>query len=138
MKTLKTNLFIACLTALLVSCGQKTESEKKSNISVTLSSTEITITNAQPVDVRYTVKGYDGEVTAKLGLAAGGVEMSNNFNSQSGEGVLTFSQKKSAKSASETNVTFTDGKSSQIVDIYISTKDTWEVIPADPETGDSE
>lgn len=135
MKILKAILTAVCLTTLLVSCGQKEENEKKSSISVTLSSTEITINNAQPVDVSYTVKGYDGEVTAKLGLAGGGVEMSNKFNSQSGEGVLTFSQPEAARSASQTNVTFTDGKSSQVVDIYISTKDTWEIVPADPEYG---
>ena len=135
MKTLKVILSIACLAALLVSCGQKEENEKKS-ITVTLSSTEITINNAEPVDVSYTVKDYDGEVTAKLGLAGGGVEMSNRFNSQSGEGVLTFSQPEAARSASQTNVTFTDGKSSQVVDIYISTKfDKWEIVPADPEYG---
>ena len=66
-KTLKAILSIACMTILFAGCGQKEGNEKKSDISVTLSSTEITITNAQPVDVSYTVKGYDGEVTAKLG-----------------------------------------------------------------------
>ena len=64
-KTLKAILSIACMTILFAGCGQKEGNEKKSDISVTMSSTEIT--NAQPVDVSYTVKGYDGEVTAKLG-----------------------------------------------------------------------
>ena len=135
MKTLKTILTLACMAALLTSCN-KEKNETPSNISVTLASTDITITNAQPVNVNYTAKDYDGEVTATLGLTAGGVELSNKFYKESGEGVLTFSQKEAAKSASQTYIKFTDGKSSTTIDIHIVTKtDLWDITPADPETG---
>ena len=76
MKTLKTILIIASLAVLLTGCD-KMKNDTPSNISVTLATTEITITDGVPVNVNYTAKDYDGEVTAELGLAAADPEEGN-------------------------------------------------------------
>ena len=126
MKALRTIFALICVAVLASSCGSK-EPVKYKELIISFNTTEITLIGTKPVEVTYSARDYNGPVTVENGfyslLGPVNFKIDNKFDSNSGQGVLSFTQTEIQKATHIGSLIFTDGVNSvKKGDIYVYTK----------------
>lgn len=122
MKALRTIFVLICVAVLASSCGSK-ESVKYKELIISFNTTEITLIGTKPVEVTYSARDYNGPVTVENGFYPVNFKIDNKFDSNSGQGVLTFTQTEIQRATHIGSLIFKDGVNSvKKGDIYVYTK----------------